>query len=182
MTVGMSTASPVIDIRATSDSLWRELAHADNAADSITTLYHLYDLSERRMRGEIGMLVYDVASRTGNTEVQLDILRNNTNINLSSDSIMERYQRLAESLPENDDREETLTFIMINRLMYKYRRASEEERQEMMKELIKQYERGTDDSDSLQTKIRRLYELCVCLGITTQGGCMMNIWKSSGSL
>lgn len=182
MTVGMSTASPVIDIRATSDSLWRELAHADNATDSITTLYHLYDLSERRMRGEIGMLIYDVASRTGNTEVQLDILRNNTNINLSSDSIMERYQRLAESLPENDDREETLTFIMINRLMYKYRRASEEERQEMMKELIKQYERGTDDSDSLQTKIRRLYELCVCLGITTQGGLYDEYMEKLGEL
>ena len=181
MAGGVTMASPVINIRETSDSLWRELAHAKTPADSIPTLYHLYDLSERGMRAEIGMIIYDVASRCGNTEVQLDILRNNTNIHLSSDSIMERYQLLAESLPESDDREETLTFIIVNRLSYKYRRATEEERQEMMKKLIKQYERS-DEGESLQTKIRRLYELCVCLGITTKGDLYNEYMEKLGSL
>lgn len=174
------SASTPDEKRAATDSLWRVLARTRNPNDSIATLYDLYDISERAMKSDVGMIIYDVAARTGNIDVQLDILRNNTNINVSSDSIMARYQSLAESLPESEDREETLTFIIINRLSYKYRGAGEDERQKIMTELIKRYERGGEED--LQGKIRRLYELCVCLGISAQGDLYVEYMEKLGEL
>lgn len=180
VTAAGSLTASVTDKQAVSDSLWRVLAHTRNPQDSITTLYHLYDLSERAQRVEVGMIIYDVASRLGDTAVQLDILRNNTNVSLGSDSIMERYLHLAESLPESEDKEETLTFITVNRLAYNYRRASEEERQKMLKDLIRRYDRSSDEN--LHDRIRRLYELCVCLGISAQGDLYMEYMEKLGDL
>lgn len=179
---GFCGATPRLNIQETRDSLFRTLAHKTTPKDSIATLYDLYDLSERGMRAETGMIIYDVASRAGDTAVQLDILRNNTNLYLGSDSIMEHYQNLAESLPDSDDKEETLTFILVNRLSYKYRRAGESERQEIMKKLIKQYDRGGDDNDNIHAGIRRLYELCVCLSISSQGDLYSKYMKKLGEL
>lgn len=163
----VSFAASASDTREIQDSLWRALARTTDPRDSITTLYHLYDVSERSIRGQVGMIIYDVASRLGDTAVQLDILRNNTNIYVSSDSTLAVYERLAESVPPSDDRDETLTFIAVNRLSYNYRMASVEKRQEMLKQLIGNYEKAKDDN--LLLRIRRLYELCVCLGISDNG-------------
>ncbi len=162
------------------DSLWRELVHSDNPNDSIRTLYDLYDVSPRSVRGDVGMLLYDVASRTGDVDVQLDIIRNNTNLYLNNDSILAKYEKMVAKLPDSDDKEETLIFVGVNRLSHAYRTASEEKREEMLSRLIKSCQRR--NNSDFYGNIRSLYDVCVCLGISSQDDMYEEYMRKLGDL
>lgn len=168
------------DTHAVQDSLWRELARTTQQRDSVEILYNLYDISDRSTKGDVGMIIYDVASRMGDVATQLDILRNNTNIYVSRDSILAHYEKLVSAMPVSDDQQETLTFISVTRLSNNYTRASMERRQEMLKKLIQDYEQSEEIDP--HARVRQLYQLCVCLGISAQGNLYQKYMEKLGEL
>lgn len=149
------------------DSLLSVLSKANTPQDSIPILYNLYDLANRTDKGNYNHLIFDVAKRCHNVKVQLDILRNTCNINLTSDSVMAICQSDAETLPESYEQKETVTFIKVNRNSLLVRGASEEEKQKTLQKLIGKYKQGK--SNDPYDNVLQLYTLCIYLGSTSQG-------------
>lgn len=149
------------------DSLLSVLSKADTPQDSIPILYNLYDLANRTDKGNYNHLIFDAAKRCHNVKVQLDILRNTCNINLTSDSVMAICQSDAETFPESYEQKETVTFIKVNRNSLLVRGASEEKKQKTLQKLIGKYKQGksTDPYDN----VLLLYTLCIYLGRASQG-------------
>lgn len=149
------------------DSLLSVLAKASTPQDSIPILYNLFDLSNRTDKENYNHLIFNVAKRCHNVKVQLDIIRNTCNINLSSDSVMAICQSDAETLPESYEQKETVTFIKVNRNSLLVRSASEEEKQKTLQRLIGKYKQGK--SNDPYDNVLQLYILCIYLGRTSQG-------------
>ena len=117
-----------IDKETIIDSLRKELKLAKNPDDSITILYNMYDLSSRSRKGAIGRQIFYTAGRLGRTDVQLDIIRNNTSLYITSDSIINGYVDLVRKMPDSEDKRETLAYIDITYNSNQIGRASCRER------------------------------------------------------
>ncbi|MFG6381918.1 MAG: HAMP domain-containing histidine kinase [Muribaculum sp.] len=169
-----------IDKEATIDSLRRELKVAQNPDDSITILYNMYDLSPRPKKGAIGLQIYSTAARLGRTDIQLDIIRNNTSLYIASDSIINSYVDLVRKLPDSEDKRETLAYIDITYNSNRIRVMPEAKRQEVLQEFIREYSKnpGVD----LYDQVRRLYKLCVFLGASSQGDLYVEYLNKLGDL
>ena len=144
-----------IDKETIIDSLRKELKLAKNPDDSITILYNMYDLSSRSRKGAIGRQIFYTAGRLGRTDVQLDIIRNNTSLYITSDSIINGYVDLVRKMPDSEDKRETLAYIDITYNSNRIRIMPESKRQEVLQEFIREYSKnpGIDMYD----QVRRLY-------------------------
>ncbi|MCM1331112.1 MAG: HAMP domain-containing histidine kinase [Bacteroides sp.] len=149
------------------DSLEIELSQAANANDSIRLLYNLYDVSPRAHKYEYSQKLSDIARRTKNTAIQLDILRNNANLYLTSDSMLRIFEKEAKELPESDDQKETALFIKLLGLSYRIKSVTAEKRREIIQNLINSYRNNTDDN--IYDRVEKLYSLCLCLSYMSEG-------------
>lgn len=138
-----------------------KLAKAETPQDSITTLYNLYDVSNRETASKIAGLLFDVAGRAGDHQVQNDILRQVSNITLV-DSIQDRLIHKAQTLPDDEERKKTETFIGMNQVRNRIRYSTEEERQRELKTLITRL--SNDKPDDLFDQILLTYSICCLLG------------------
>lgn len=169
-----------IDKETIIDSLRKELKLAKNPDDSITILYNMYDLSSRSRKGAIGRQIFYTAGRLGRTDVQLDIIRNNTSLYITSDSIINGYVDLVRKMPDSEDKRETLAYIDITYNSNRIRIMPESKRQEVLQEFIREYSKnpGIDMYD----QVRRLYKLCVFLGASSQGDLYVEYLTKLGNL
>lgn len=149
------------------DSLEIELSRATTVDDSIKLLYNLYDVSPRAQKYEFSQQLSDIAKRTKNEAIQLDILRNNANLFLTSDSMLRIFEKEAHELPESEDQKETALFIKLLGLSYRIKSVDAAKRREIVQNLINDYRTNTDHD--IYSRIEKLYSLCLCLSYMTEG-------------
>lgn len=157
------------DATTVRDSLLHELLLARTPQDSIPLLYHLYDIakSPEHRQQPLAALV-ETARRAHNIPVELDALRSYCNIVTRNDSLMSLCIKIAQSLPPSNDRDETITFIEVNRISSKARSLPESEKTKILQELISNYQK--EKSENVYDEIKRLYEVCLYLSHSTTGG------------
>ena len=66
------------------DSLQRELSRSKTVADSLNIMYNIFDITPRKDQKEIGNELYEFAKANKLYDVQLDILRNLSNLYLKA--------------------------------------------------------------------------------------------------
>lgn len=154
------------------DSINVELSRATTVKDSIRLLYDLYDIAPRAKKYAISKELSGVAQRINNDDIRLDMLRNNANLYLSSDSMMTLFENEARDMPFSDNQQATVLFIKLLNLATKTKMASAEKRREIIQNLIEHY--NDNEAENIYTRIDKLYSLCVCISFFTEGGDMYN--------
>lgn len=140
------------DMKLVADSLWTQLSKATTSTDSLPILENLFDVLPQRQSMNIGLKIFEVAKRAGDSSAALEMLRNLANLYLLNDSMLvELYNRTEcfDGSPAHNDNEsilanqdelrETRTFIKIARNIYRANYAPEEERDEILNDLLKTY-------------------------------------------
>lgn len=138
-----------------------KVKNAATASDSVKALFDLYDVLPRNERIGVGRDIYNLASRQGMEDIQVDILRL-LSTNFEDDHPLELIEEKLEILPKSDVREEAVLFVKMRRLMYKTRRMSEAERQDEIVKILHEYQRDSKSDDKLK-KIFDLYTLVLYL-------------------
>lgn len=136
---------------AISDSLYHCLQEATTPADSLVIMGNLFDVLPRDTGTEIGMEMFEVANRAGNSSAALSMLRNLANRYMRNDSMLvELYNLTLRYTDEkttshdpgtvkakSDELMETRTFIRLTRNMHQARYANEEKRDELLHDLLR---------------------------------------------
>ncbi len=164
-------AATALDRKLTIDSLRRVLPTKLTASDSVRVLYDIFDLSEKNQLWDVGNTIYDVAGRAGDSETQLDMLRQLTNVYYGNDSVQAIMQARAEKFPESTDRSETLTFIRLMRTVTASRKASDEQCRQRMNQLLKSY--TSDNEHDPYEQIEMLFSICSYMKNFTQGDLLL---------
>lgn len=164
----LSSQSVENDRKALRDSLMTNLAVINSTADSITALYNIFDLSssiEERTNSACQLL--ELAERTGNEDVAMDMYRQMANANPRNDSLAVALIDRVNRFPDSDLKRETLLFINVSRATIKARFLDEQDRQKKILQIIKEYS-NSDTTDPYE-KVVQLYTICSFLGSETHG-------------
>lgn len=148
---------------AHTDGLRARLSSAGSTSDSIKILYDLFDLSDRKNRTEIAWDMLEIAEQSHNDSLGLDMLRHLANLYIRNDSVLQLLEEKCAAYPDGDDLSATKTFISLRRAGYIARYASEAERLEKIKDIIRQY-RLMPAQASAYERVERLGSLCILLG------------------
>lgn len=154
------------------DSIKTELSRATTVKDSIRLLYDLYDAVPRAKKYAYSKKLDEIARRINNDDIRLDLLRNNANLYLSSDSMLTVFENEACSMPMSDNQKATVLFIKLLNLAARTKMASAEKRRDIIQSLIEDY--NENHGDDIYTQVEKLYSLCVCISFFTEGGDMYN--------
>ncbi|MDE6718016.1 MAG: hypothetical protein K2J70_07480 [Muribaculaceae bacterium] len=129
-------ANKVDDIEA---KLNRELASTKSPEDSIRILFDLFDLVPRKEKIKYSAMLYDVAGRQKRTDVQLDLLRQLSQLTSSVENRDSAFRRLNDEvakLPRSREQEETALFIRMRQVSGEAREASSERCEVKIAQLI----------------------------------------------
>ena len=153
------------------DAMYRELSHADNAADSLLPMSNIFDLMPRTLQRDTLMWnIRSVAHRAKNFRTEADMIRHLANRYLRNDSVLSHLRSLADSLPDDPVRDETLTFVRImqntNRLRFNNDSIPSQAFQKLLQQDI-YYEK--EGHDNLYNRIVRLHSICLYVGNKSQG-------------
>lgn len=152
----------------TRDSLLTVLPTITTAADSITVLYNIFDLSKTVPdRTAAAAQLLALAERSGDDEVAMDMIRQLANVNQSNDSLMVRLMKQMERFPDSDLKRETMVFLRVTRASLLSKYMSEDSRQEKILDLIKKYNRT--ETDDPYEHMAQLFGICSYLGNETHG-------------
>lgn len=133
--------------------LRKNLSSVKTTSDSIKILYDIFDLLPRQERVPVGKEIYDLATRSNNSDVRLDILRL-ISVIYEDEAILKKIQDEISRIPASQEKDETLLFIKMRRLTSKSRSLSEEERQKEIVNILHHYE------DSVhKDKLRNILDL-----------------------
>ncbi|MCM1368838.1 MAG: ATP-binding protein [Candidatus Amulumruptor caecigallinarius] len=116
-----------------------KLSGTKSAADSIAIFYNIFDLSDHENRLATARKIYDVAKRSGNTNVQLEVCRVLAYNNLSDDAL-EKIEKELTNIPSSKAKEETLLFIKLKRIAAKSNALSDEKSKEVITNAINSIE------------------------------------------
>ncbi len=156
------------DRSAIRDNLLTSLSSASTTADSIRELYNIFDLSttsDERTRS--AALLLEMAERSGNEVVAMDMYRHMADANQRNDSLMNSLIHRVERYPNTDLKKETLVYIKVCKATLASKFLSEDDRQKKILELIKEY--GKNDTTDPYEKMVQLYTICSYLGSETHG-------------
>lgn len=131
------------------DSMYLRLSEATTPVDSLRIMENLYDVLPRQNGNRLGLELFDVANRAGDSSAALNILRQLANRYLNNDSmLMELYNKtlsyhdgINTSVDQpytaaSDELKETRTFLRFARNIHRANYASEDKRRELLQELI----------------------------------------------
>lgn len=96
------------DMKLVADSLWTQLSKATTSTDSLPILENLFDVLPQRQSMNIGLKIFEVAKRAGDSSAALEMLRNLANLYLLNDSMLvELYNRTEcfDGSPAHNDNE-----------------------------------------------------------------------------
>lgn len=174
LTVACSLTATVraqINAGALIEKLGKQLAHTDNAKDSLKLMYDIYDLSGRSNQSEYGWKILDLNRQLDNVDAQSEMLCQLAVMYLRNDSILQHLYNLAGQLPEGDRRSVTRLFISLQRVTGQVAFLNEEDRMQRIRRILMEQESRPDNetSQSLYDKIEQLYSLVLYMGTTTRG-------------
>ncbi|MDE6086395.1 MAG: HAMP domain-containing histidine kinase [Muribaculaceae bacterium] len=140
------------------DSLRSSLERANTQADSISILYNIFDTSDRNSRPAIAEELYQLAFKANDVNTQLDMLRQLSNFSSASDSLYDVYLQRVKALPYSNEKKATSIFITVRSSTKATRRATIEQSQERIHELIKRAE--LNKGNNIQTSLELLFTIC----------------------
>lgn len=129
-------ANKVDDVEA---MLNKQLVATKSPEDSIRILFDLFDLVPRREKIKYSARLYDVAARQGRTDLQLDILRQLSQLTASMEHRDSAFRRLNDEcakIPRSKEQEETALFIRMRQISGEAREASAEKCEVKIAQLI----------------------------------------------
>lgn len=99
--------------------LYQRLSYARTPSDSVMILYNLYDLGPKSESREIIFKIYDIAVRTGDEIIELDMLRQWAFYYSEDEKMLLRCLKLAKEKAKSgtDLAKETLLFVEIENIM-----------------------------------------------------------------
>lgn len=154
------------EINSLHDSLTNELEKTKIPEEQIKILYDLFDISLRRDEMQsTGFKIYDIAHKTNNVPVQIDILKQLANLYLRNDSILVEIRSHIMALPESDDQKEALAFVNIRRVLSQLWYADEYTRQMRLSKIIKNY--SDNKPTDIYEQIERVFSMLIFLGFDT---------------
>lgn len=149
------------------DSLYAELEKATTPEDSINIMGNLFDVLPRLNATQMAWKLYDVAERSDNHIVALEMIRNLANRSVRNDSILSDLYQRAETFPESPERFETLLFINLHRNIYQTYYATEAESDRHLRESLDKI--SNNQSQDLGEQITLLHYICMMLGKNSAG-------------
>lgn len=152
---------------AVHDSLLRELTAAKNAQDSLMLSWHLYDITSGEENNKLGWQIYELASRLGDTQACMDVLRQLSVHAVSDSAEMIYIERMLDKLPRNDAWKESSVFIRIYRLIMMSKNSTDGNSMQILAKIMNQIEH--DEKDELYLNIMQLNTLLVYMGNVTSG-------------
>lgn len=143
----------------------RNLDKATTIDDSIRILYDVYDLSERGSKLDVGLKILNLAQRSDNRVVMLDIL-SRLSSKMSDTEGLQRLLEISRSLPQDSLSKGVglaIEMQMVNKELTDQEDISRE------KKLIDYARIDLNDKEDIYEEIIDLYRTLVYLGPTSQG-------------
>lgn len=175
------------------DSLYSNLSEASTPTDSLRIMENLFDVLPRGEGSLLGLEIFDVANRAGDSSAALNILRQLANRYIRNDSmLMELYNKTlyfhdgpspTEDSPyraNTDELKETRTFLKLTRNIHRANHADDNKRNELLQELIHTY--TMDQPADLYDRIVLLHAICTLLGQTSSEALLSRYLDKLGSL
>lgn len=133
------------DSKPLTDSLYHELAVASTPSDSLSVMCNLFDLLPRDVGTLLGVEMFEVADRAGNSSASLEILRNLANRYMRNDSMLVELYNCTLRYTSDDnysgvnlnELKETRTFIKLMRNIYQALYCDDEQRRELLMDFMK---------------------------------------------
>lgn len=113
------------------------LATTKSKKDSITILYNIFDLSDRKAQQEVAAEIYNVARRAGRQDVMLDIARLCSS-SLTKESAYDSIIGAVKELDDSREKTETLLFLRMKKLASSAKYSTEAQRQAQMVNVMAQ--------------------------------------------
>ncbi len=158
------------------DSLRKDLSRARTLNDSVNAMCNLYDVLPMDDAVPLGYEIIDLAVRAGQNTEALDLIRNQADLNLRDEKVLNAMYERALKFPESDERTQTLTFIRILQNIRKARYGDRDDRLEMLKEFLQRLE--IDPPTSLYENVWLLHGICMALS-QEPGGEMLDTYIDS---
>lgn len=143
------------------DSLSAVLSHKTTTADSIPILYDLFDLAGAKDKVDVGQELLRTALRTSDRETQYDVMRRLSSAIATyqsgqSNKIQDLIE-LAEKKPQTTDRDNTLTYMRVQKVMNEFTSDADSTQQRKVHEAIRERANGADDQ---YKKVVVLFTIC----------------------
>ena len=151
----------------TMDSLYNELSHIDNAADSVGVLFDIYDCSGYQDRGAPLEKLYETAVRADDQYSALEALHLMAGFYEGDSKQQAKLLELVKQLPESDARRRTELYIKVRHAFTAIRSLPEEERLEQIREQLSHYKASSDLH--AYDRIEYLFYLCGYIRSATDG-------------
>lgn len=142
------------------------LLTADTYEDSLRLLYDAYDLGTKRVTGNIGKQLLDLAVRHNDYDAQSDMLKKMSSRYAENDSIQRRLMEIASRIPVNKGRINSVTFLKMMQNKVDARRLDDKIRQKRLQEAIARL--NDKRPANLYERIEMLHFICTYLGSTPQ--------------
>lgn len=110
-----------------------KLSQAKTSSDSIKILYDEFDFQSQKDRIQTGREIYEIATRTGNHPVRLDILRL-ISVAFQDEKTLNLIEDEMKKIPESQLQKEAIEFVKMRKIAYKAKHIPEKERQ---REIVK---------------------------------------------
>ena len=148
------------------DSLRQSLTFKTRSADSMMTLYHIYDLVPASERPAIARQLYNVAGRARKPSVQLDVLRELADDFYGNDSVLTVIRGAVSTFPESPEQVETMLFLKSISFSSQAVNATKNEVKERIDALIQEYKSNPPKNDA--DRYIELYRIAGYLAQSTQ--------------
>ena len=138
----------------------QELTAAATQKDSVRILYNLFDLVPRKEKLPYSDKLYALAERTGRTDVQLDLLRQLSqlaNYFDNPDSVFRALNEEVARIPQSQEQEETALFIRMRKVAGEARHADTKKIEDRIVELISQ--EPDAKNLALNLRVQRLFTI-----------------------
>ncbi len=162
--------------KAVIDSMYHQLSLVKTSADSVPLLCNLYDLLPRSAGAAIGFQIIETADRAGQPGDALDIIRNQANRYMRSDSVLNALRDRTLKFQESKDRAETLTFIRMMQNIRRARYSDREERDASLKEYIETL--TVNPPSDIYDHIAMLHGICMIVSQEPNGE-MLGVYLDS---
>lgn len=151
----------------TVNDLKSELADAHNLHDSIALYYKIYEVSPANLKTKILDEIYDLAARGGDWTTAHNILRLNSTINESNDSLLHGFESKVEKLPDCAQKKSTTAYINILLDSNLAKRLDKGQQQSKLRNLMTQYSMSKEFET--YARIEYLFQLCTYMRMITEG-------------
>ena len=147
------------------DEMATKLQTAEKAEDSIKILYDVYDLSDRDKKKDVGFQILNIAERTNNRDVTVDILSRLAS-RVEDTEALGRLLEISTKLPEDSTRRGVELVIAMERVKNEANNMDSWERE---KKLLEYAQKDMRDKTDIYEEILDLYSAMVYLGTSSQG-------------